>query len=895
MSDGPIRSESDLQAFISSVMRDELNCARKVVKQACESIRFIRPWAFEFTPASSEPPDQGYLRKVREADFVFWLIGSETTQPVVDEITECISAGRRLLAFELPSETRCEVTKNLKAQVSSYAKWKRVGEINELAQHVRDALSDELARALRDPDPPGRALKLEEMKQLSLSRCKRMWTSLSVQEEMAAELAEDQSVGAFLAWPTTGVLRVEGDQGSGKTLAAERLFQRAIDRALDDSSQPFPIFVSARDLQMPIEDYVEHKSKDISRKSVTGSIIIVDGLDEIGVKAANSLLEELSIFTDAQTLATAVVTSRPLPDLKDDIGQRLAMSTLDQQKSIDLISRIAGQELELRDVYAWSESVQDATKRPLFAIMIGSVLRASPDSTFHKPVQLVTALAESSQMEVENAEEEEVDILLQKLAVKAVSIGKRVFLQDISNRRVEQRMLANSRLVNKQEDMVDFTLPIFREWYAARALIEETVSFEELHSDSDLWVIPLAIAVDSGNETSKRTLMTKLCSSDPGLASLVLQELEPVWPPDESDEFSLGTSLDAGEKIRNAMETWGQGLGELYSIIGPVDSKGNTSTLGIEVYAGGTRIHTSWYTGTHEQPNVVELPKDISPFTYNPEWSGFSSRMVPHAELWPWFIAKDDLVNSLSNKVPLEHLALESMSIDAVQECSWAFSLGVQRRSTRRQEPISIQEILRYIEEEAINSVAIQLDFEVYLRNKHIRIVDHHLKDLAHNGEATISDPWPSEDQLTTGTHWVWEGYTSQRLLERTIEVYGGALRIYMAIVRKWFKAFGFRFQMYGCLPARLEGRITIPKGQDSFASGPVLTWRPIILSDNAESEVAFELGVPDKLHKDFRESNESKSPFLAEQRLNVFGMQPATKLACEWLSDDLQKLGWDR
>ena len=353
----------------------------------------------------------------------------------------------------------------------------------------------------------------------------------------------------------------------------------------------------------------------------------------------------------------------------------------------------------------------------------------------------------------------------------------------------------------------------------------------------------------------------------------------------------MGTSLEAGEKIRNAVVTWGQGLGALYSIIGPVDSKGNTSPLGIEVYAGGTRIHTSWYRGTHEQPTVVELPKDISPFAYNPEWSGFSSRGVPHAELWPWFIAKDYLVHSLSNEVSLKHLALESMSIDAVRECSWAFSLSVQRQSTRRQETISIQEILRYVEEEALNYVSFSLGYEGYCLNKHIRMVGHHLTELANSGETSISDPWPSADQLKTGTHWVWESYTPQRLLERTTEVYAGALRIYEAIVRKWFKAFSFRFQMYGCLPARLEGRITLPKGQVSFASGPSLTWRLIVLSDNEESEVVFELGVPDKLHKDFRDSNESKSPFLRSQRLDVFGTQPATELACEWLADDLRSL----
>ena len=892
MSNGPIRSESDLQAFISSVMRDELNCARKVVKQACESIRFIRPWAFEFTPASSEPPDQGYLRKVKEADFVFWLIGKETTQPVVDEITTCMSAGRRLLAFELPSETRCEVTRNLMAQVSSYAKWARVEENDDLAHHVRNALSDEFVRALRDPEPPGRALKLEEMKQFSVSRCKRMWTSLSVQEEMATELAGDQSVGDFLAFPTTGVLRVEGDQGSGKTLAAERLFQRAIDRALDDSSQPFPVFVSARDLRMPIGEYVGQISKGLSRTSLHGSLIIVDGLDEIGVMAANSLLKQLSIFTDAQSTATAVVTSRPLPELNDDIGQRLTMPTLDEQKSIDLISRIAGRELELRDRYAWSESVQDATKRPLFAIMVGSVLRDSPDSIFHQPVQLVTDLADRALKEVENAEE--VDTLLQKLAVKAVSSGKSMHRHDVSPSGAQQNMLTNSRLVYEQERKLDFTLSIFREWYAARALVEETFSFEDIDTTSDLWTIPLAIAVDSENEDFGYSLMAKLCSSDPGLASLVLYELEPVWPPDESGDFSLGTSLEAGEKFRKAMETWGQSLGTLYSIIGPVDSQGNTSTLGIEVNVEGTSMDTSWYRGTQKLPAVVELPKHVKPFTYNPEWSGLSFRRVPHTELWPWFIAKDHLVHSLSNKVSLEHLALESMSIDAVRECSWAFALAVEGKGDFSPYPIRIKDILEFIEEAEIRSQPVRFGYEGTYPLKYVKRIKRHLLNLIESGEDSISDPWPIPEE-TYSSGLIWDSYNSRTLLERTKAIYEGALRIYQTVVDRWFKAFGGRFVLYTCLPVRLEGRLEWPPRHGRGSLGPTLAWCPRPLSAHESSSAVFVFGDAKEIWENYRSDWKHESPFMSEGFLKVYDLMPATTMAIDWLSGDLRDLGWDK
>ena len=525
--------------------------------------------------------------------------------------------------------------------------------------------------------------------------------------------------------------------------------------------------------------------------------------------------------------------------------------------------------------------------------MIGSVLRDSPDSIFHQPVQLVTDLADRALREVENAEE--VDILLQKLAVKAVSSGKSIHRHDVSPSRAQQKMLANSRLVNEQERKVDFTLPIFREWYAARAFVEETFSFEDIDTTSDLWTIPLAIAVDSENEDFGYSLMAKLCSSDPGLASLVLRELDPDWSLNETRDFSLATAVEEGKKIREAMESWGQGLGHLYPFIGPTDSQGNTSTLGIGVNADSFGITTSWYKGTHKLPAVIELSKQIDWAPDNPEWSGFSYREVPNTKLWPWITTKDDLARSLSSEVSFEHLALESMSIDAVRECSWAFSLGVQRQSNLRQEPISIQEILRYIEEKVPGSGFLRLGHEGYYLNRHIRIIRQHLTDLANKSEINISDPWPHADRLNTQHRWVWERYTPERLLERTTAVYAAALRIYEAMVRKWFEAFSFRLPMYDCLPARLEGRLTLSSEESDYMSAPGLTWRSIALSPYEESRVEFEIGAPDELEADFFSGDEERSQFLHWQRIEVYGLLPATNLACKWLTDELRMLGWDR
>lgn len=88
-------SERELKAFLSSVMRGALNEARQVVVDVLDSPTFLVPWAFEFTPASSEPADDTYLRHVRDADIVIWLAGGEVTQPVINEVREALATGRR--------------------------------------------------------------------------------------------------------------------------------------------------------------------------------------------------------------------------------------------------------------------------------------------------------------------------------------------------------------------------------------------------------------------------------------------------------------------------------------------------------------------------------------------------------------------------------------------------------------------------------------------------------------------------------------------------------------------------------------------------------------------------------------------------------------------------------
>ncbi len=898
------RGESDLLVFISSVMSDELNHARQVTEQAVRAFPITRPWAFEFTPASSEPPDHGYLRKVAEADFVVWLIDRETTQPVANEINTCISAGRRLLAFKLPSEGRDACTRNLIDRVSGYAKWRDVENLEGLPEHINAALSDEFVRGIRDPAPPARKHELGKQYRLSVSRCKRMWIALGVPDDIAAELSEDQSIGDMLKWPNQGLHMVVGDQGAGKTLALERLFQRLVMRALADSSQPFPLFANARDLREPLIEYVERMSQGYSQPSVQGTSILIDGLDEIGVTAANAMLEQVAAYTDANANVTAMVTSRPLPGLKS-AGKQVAMPTMDDEHAINLISRISGRELDRRVRYAWSNSTQQAAKLPLFAVMLGSELRKNPSFGVPRPSQLVNRLAEGAWQEAgDNAEV--VDELLQKLAVKAISTGARVRLSNVTHGKLQQRWLTDSRLVNEHTGTVDFTVPIFREWYAARALIEQTVSVEDILPASDRWIIPLAIAIDSENEALGRQLMVRIASTDPGLVSLLLKELGERWHGDRTDEPFLGTAIEVGAEIRNAMLAWGQGLGKLYPIIGPVDRDGNTATLGVRLNA--PHITTSWYSGSKELPAVLDLPGHINWGNLSPDWPRLSSEQVLHTKTWPWVMTKRRLVDSLSETIRSKGLALDST--DAIRELCWTFALAVKEQGEFNPTPIYIRDVLRFINYMEDGSIPKTIPYWLNdFSDRDVRSIKICLSESVEDGEEFITEPWPSADQPNSSSL-VWRFYSEQRLLERTKSVYAGALRIYDNMVKQWFKSFGPRLHLYRVLPIRLEGQLVFPPQQNTVNrhSEPTLVWRPRCLPVDAKSIVDFEVGPREEFRDGFLhycrdERKELKrlrpgdttEPWLSEMgsRLEVFGNRPATELAYDWLKGELRELGW--
>ena len=904
------RSENDLLVFISSRMNPEMEPARKIAVETINKVEFGRPWAFEFTPASSESAKDTYLRKVREADFVVWLVGSETTQPVANELSEAITFSRKLLVFKLPVGQRDSLTCKLLDQVGNYTKWDEVNGIEDLSTHITKAFADEIVRAIRNPTTPGRTQRLEQDVRLSISRCKEALVSLGVDELVSEELANERDGGNFLKLPSAGVYTIIGEQGSGKTLAVERLFQSAAEDAGQDSTRPLPIFIRARDLRGSVANHVEQCLRDHTDPYNPHVLLLVDGVDELGSNRAADIFHQLASYAGANAEATVVSTARPLPGMSFP-GKRIEMGPLEDEESLRLLEKVLGRPLGPPDMYRWPQSIREVRRIPLFAVMIGALLRHNPDLTFATPGQIIGQVANLLLKQAED-NSEELDRLLQQLAVQSLNGGTRVQANSVTSVRAKQALLRNSRVVEEYSDSLDFALPIFREWYAARALIEGTLSIDSLQSLSDRWIPSLSVVLNSEVAETGASLLTHLASSDPGLAGFLLKE-------NTSEQIRFygkiplqQTSQAAGTSLRNAMARWKVGLKDLYTQVGPTAADGEVATVALEM--SKRHLATCWYTGDAQLPPIVELTEYLPDRQPNADWRIIRywemSRELTSPSWWSYFKTYEHLSESLEDALRDYSLALDSPDFRC--ELAWNFALDALGRGELDARPLPVAAVTRFLNTLRPNTV-VGSHYGRDYRPRDLEILVKHVSELTEHGVQEITNPWPSVD-LPLGSGLIWNSYSDERLLERTKEIYSAALRIYSTIVERWFPLFSNRLRLYRILPVRLEGWLAPQALKTPAGGGFPLDWCFRILPLGRPNEVAFKLRretgnvshVPfsgsDDLYEQEALAFDTYRPGLpggfnmtttSSSLLGLLHPYPATQLAHSWLRSDLKELGW--
>ena len=752
-----------------------------------------------------------------------------------------------------------------------------------------------------------RVAGLESELKWSISACKESFITLGVNADMAAELANDADVGRVLDLPEPGLHLLLGDQGSGKSLASRRLFQRAVTDVIDDPSLPFPIFFEAREIREPIRYLIVERCLGNVEPHQQPVLVVVDGIDELGSNDATRLLRDLAIYSDANPKASILTTARPLPGLYRP-PSIVKIPELDTDQAAQLIQRIVGDDMGPFNLAHWRYSVREAAKLPLFAIMIGAWLRRHSGYVHLSGYALVEDVAREALRESpENSED--ADRLLQLLAVGTIIRGGGMRPHQVTRMAAQQRILTDSRLVREIQGTIDFALPIFREWYAARAILEGTFSLADIDLTSDRWGIPLSIVAHSDDDVMARAAMEALVSTNLGMASTVLKDNAPTT---SSDDFLPSLPSDAtaiGEEIRRAMEIWQVALGPLFNALGPIDPEGKVPALG--VCLDHDYLITGWYQGVDPVEPVVELPAFRSPFRYQGtaeearDWPVWTGRRIPESGLWSWILTKDELVERL--KKAMEGRQLAYVAQEAVQELVWEFALDNISRGSRHQGPIPVQGVLDKVN--TLLSYGTSLLFPIGRRQYSwdaMIVVRDHLDDLLQRSEEELFEPWPAAD-LPLSSPSIWSRYSDERLLDRVAKIYSAALRIYEAMVNSWFSSFtGLRLS--SLLPVQIEGTLTIHDERYDVPM-PRLSWYPTILPTGEESCVAFQLGPinasqddADRYFEDqgsafarLRGGNPERAPLFYTffSMLEDSSSRPATELAHQWLAEDLKQLGW--
>ena len=878
--------EPPLVAFVSSHISDQTRWARKTVAAVLRQSGQFKPWSFEDAPASSEPLDDSYLAKVREADLVVWLVERETTEPVCDEILAARETNRRILIFRItppPSDTG---TESLITHVGT--KWDYVADSADLQGKLQAALEDEIVRAWRAAGRSTKPATLDTLSAQSRSRCIERWLAAGIPNKIAEGLADDPSIG-LLQVPIFASNRfaiIRAEIGSGKSLAAERLFQDALRLARTSGNEKTPIFLEAKHIRGTLEQTLSKSGYEIVTGG--GTLVIIDGLDEAPENRRLELARAARRLTFECLSTRVLVTSRPLSDLSPDFDDFfIDIPLLNGAQTFALMTRVAGRHVDERTFWNLPRSFVEAIARPLFAILAGVIQRGEPLEAVPTG-RLLSKLVESSLGRV-NARQESADPLLRKLARLVMDRGGApIHISDVSTY-AEAAPLLQSRLIVERGGFLMFPLAILAEWFAARDLETGTPAADEMAADAERlrnWRVPLEMSVSEASEANVSRLMRPLAFQRPAVAASILFGAFSERMHDDIDQLQpLPHWRQFGERLGDAMAAWTGGLGPLAPLVAPVHRDGHLQTVGVGIYDPSTVV-VSWGRRTITD-DVIELP-DGCPV--GDEWlrSTVRYRFTAHnGSAWQWTL--DHLRDEVSTLLERRELP----QIKALRtEFGWRAALSVVRRCGS----LDPKPIPKNLLESRLRSYPSR---GIYVDGGDSFEVDRVHEVLAWLMEEDVDDdlypPWPGPENLIGP--YVWSGYSPEALLARTSAVYTAALEAYFEVVDRWFPSFHGDLNLESQRPFRLVGMVKFTPESDLQRAGPSLHYYRELNPGGPDFAVDLHLGdesAKDTFlkHANGKLENRQIGSFTSSS-LSIFDLDAAEELTYSWLLDGLRRVHW--
>lgn len=553
-------------------------------------------------------------------------------------------------------------------------------------------LVDKLADLVGAPLSLSRADRCELLVRHSEARRETRLASFGIEPQMvdAALAAYEARVPVTKLGEATVLV---GPFGSGKSELAELWFRKAVEEFRVDESACEPMWLHASELiSRSLVEEVSQRSSTTAGSSSALSIVI-DGLDEVDSTTAARVVAQAQAFVRAASHTRILLTCRPGVLQRDD--SQILHNGLEREEAVALIEAIA----ESRQAtWRWDPTLIDAVQRPFFAIAAGVMIGegARPAGQADLIGRLVERALETRSGSTRATQDPRTFDLLTKLAVSATKSGGR---QDGLSFQERQQVLS-STLVHQVGPQVEFSLPIFQQWFAGTAILSDSSLVSVAVSDAvsfERWRWALAVACLGASTDQLDDILATCLGANPGAGSWILTQVSGghEWYRDIGDEDVDAST--AGQRLLRATRTWIDSLGELASSIFPVEYP--SQPIGVGVRVSGKGVALGWLRNVPEADTIVDLPASVHPISGPDEtWRPDRAGHVAVGDEWPWELRRKQISTSMLRILETNPLIGGVGSVWQAESRYRALRIVMKSRSILYP-PIDRDEALRVVEE----------------------------------------------------------------------------------------------------------------------------------------------------------------------------------------------------
>lgn len=749
----------------------------------------------------------------------------------------------------------------------------------------------------------------------SRARLITRWVALGVDSELAEELADDQQVGAWsrlgAELPENGLVVLEGDFGTGKSVIAERVHFDCLQKALNSPDDPIPVFLKAQAVTGSLADAVLVLAEEIGEARKLGIRLTIDGLDEPGLGLAQEILNEADTLVRSWPNSRAIVSVRPgLIELENRTIIRVP--PLGEDEAATLVERLGAHRSIL---YNELPTIREMLHLPLFTVIAATLYRAGSKIPRSRG-SFLEALARQV-MDRQHPHDASVWPALRELARLTIEASGTVAAAELGSSD-KVRLVLETRLVARGKRTLSFALPILEQFFAAEAVLEDGLDASILSDPSMLerWRYALLMAVTIGPWKKVFELLSYIIDKHPGLASWLVANAIPDY--DNGSEMDLPNDLECGRRVRNTLAAWLEGLPAAAPFTGLTRADGSVRTLGVR---GNSRSLTMGLSiATSDDADVVRFPDGFHPFYFtSPDGTPWRPAKSSHPPAdfpsWPWRWSLDWVASGIESLLTSPGLTLPDCE-SFQSESRWALARALKGESSNaRHGPIEISGLLRDIE-----SLVVTLDsgsigdqrFRLQpstLRSNRQEILE--LRDWLREQNTEGSDglfhrPYPAPDNLQPSGQWVSDLYTDEALRALVERVYGSALVIYGSLVDTYFPQLAPMLGLACVLPVRITGLLSTR--EEAFGAGLRYEMEPLPPGTISRTEIALETIEQRRgwnhdamlakwqrvrsLIAEYHPQSQAWARLKAyDTVLEVYRDRPATMQARAWLWDDLREL----